>query len=102
MMITKILIDPHAGEIAVGRVFSGIIRKGSELYVTGAGKSKVQLLSMMVGPDRISIDEIAAGNIAAVVGLKGAIIRNELIDYMKEINTKSGWEEVCTHYSLKY
>ncbi len=73
MMITKILIDPHAGEIAVGRVFSGIIRKGSELYVTGAGKSKVQMLSMMVGPDRITVDEIAAGNIAAVIGLKGAI-----------------------------
>ncbi len=73
MMITKILIDPHAGEIAVGRLFSGMIRKGTELYVTGAGKSKVQLLSMMVGPDRISIDDIAAGNIAAVVGLKGAI-----------------------------
>ena len=73
MMITKILIDPHAGEIAVGRLFSGIIRKGTELYVTGAGKSKVQLLSMMVGPDRISIDDIAAGNIAAIVGLRGAI-----------------------------
>ncbi|MEM0155995.1 MAG: elongation factor EF-2 [Thermoplasmataceae archaeon] len=75
MMITKIIIDPHAGEIAVGRVFSGTVRKGSELYINGAGstKYKVQLLSMMVGPDRIPVDEIAAGNIAAVVGLKGAI-----------------------------
>ena len=75
MMITKIIIDPHAGEIAVGRIFSGTIRKGSELYVYGGGstKYKIQLLSMMVGPDRIPVDEIAAGNIAAVVGLKGAI-----------------------------
>lgn len=75
MMITKIIVDPHAGEIAVGRVFSGTIRKGSELYISGMGsnKYKVQLLSMMVGPDRISVDEIAAGNIAAVVGLKAAI-----------------------------
>jgi elongation factor 2 len=75
MMITKIIIDPHAGEIAVGRVFSGTVRKGNELYIYGAGstKYKVQLLSMMVGPDRIPVDEIAAGNIAAVVGLKGAI-----------------------------
>lgn len=75
MMITKIIIDPHAGEIAVGRVFSGTVRKGSELYVNGAGstKYKVQLLSMMVGPDRIPVDEIAAGNIAAIVGLKSAI-----------------------------
>lgn len=75
MMITKIIIDPHAGEIAVGRVFSGTLRKGSELYIVGQGttKFKVQLLSMMVGPDRISVDEMAAGNIAAVVGLKAAI-----------------------------
>ncbi len=75
MMITKIIVDPHAGEIAVGRVFSGTIKKGSELYISGMGsnKYKVQLLSMMVGPDRISVDEIAAGNIAAVVGLKAAI-----------------------------
>ncbi len=75
MMITKIIIDPHAGEIAVGRVFSGTLRKGSELYIVGQGatKFKVQLLSMMVGPDRISVDEMAAGNIAALVGLKAAI-----------------------------
>lgn len=75
VMITKIIVDPHAGEIAVGRVFSGTIRKGSELYISGQGntKYKVQLLSMMVGPDRIPVDEIAAGNIAAMVGLKAAI-----------------------------
>ena len=75
MMVTKIIVDPHAGEIAVGRVFSGTIRKGSEMYISGMGsnKYKVQLLSMMVGPDRISVDEIAAGNIAAIVGLKAAI-----------------------------
>ncbi len=75
MMVTKIIIDPHAGEIAVGRVFSGTMKKGSELYIVGQGKTKykVQLLSMMVGPDRISVDEMAAGNIAAVVGLKAAI-----------------------------
>lgn len=75
MMITKMIIDPHAGEIAVGRVFSGTLRKSSEVYVsrTGGVKSKVQVLSMMVGPDRIQVDEIAAGNIAALIGLKGAI-----------------------------
>ncbi|MDS0257124.1 elongation factor EF-2 [Thermoplasmatales archaeon AK] len=75
MMITKIIIDQHAGEIAVGRVFSGTIRKGSELYISGQGsnKYKVQLLAMMVGPDRIPVDEISAGNIAAVVGLKAAV-----------------------------
>ncbi len=75
MMITKIIIDPHAGEIAVGRVFSGTLKKATEVYIQKgtAVKSKVQVLFMMVGPDRIQVDEIAAGNIAAMVGLKGAI-----------------------------
>jgi elongation factor 2 len=74
MMIVKIIVDPHAGEIAVGRVFSGTLTKGQELYINGAsGKFKVQTLAMMVGPDRIQVDSIAAGNIAAVIGLKSAI-----------------------------
>ncbi len=74
MMIVKIIVDPHAGEIAVGRVFSGTLSKGQELYINGVGgKFKVQTLAMMVGPDRIQVDSIAAGNIAAVIGLKSAI-----------------------------
>ncbi len=74
MMIVKIIVDPHAGEIAVGRVFSGTLSKSQELYINGAsGKFKVQTLAMMVGPDRIQVDSIAAGNIAAVIGLKSAI-----------------------------
>lgn len=75
MMITKIIIDPHAGEVAVGRLFSGTLRKGTEVYVSSGGsqKAKIQVLSMMVGPDRIQIDQISAGNIAAMIGLKNAI-----------------------------
>ena len=65
MMITKIIVDPHAGEIAVGRIFSGLLKKGTELYINGSAnqKFKVQLLSLMVGPDRIQVDEISAGNL---------------------------------------
>ncbi len=75
MMVTKIVMDPHAGEVAVGRLFSGTLRKGQELYIIGAGKKKyrIQQLSMMVGPDRIPVDELDAGNIPAIIGLKDAI-----------------------------
>ncbi len=75
MMITKIIIDPHAGEVAVGRIFSGSLRKGTEVYVSGGGsaKVKIQVLAMMVGPDRIQVDHLTAGNIAAMIGLKNAI-----------------------------
>ncbi len=73
MMITKIIIDPHAGEISIGRLFSGTVKKGTDLYILNGGKAKVQTLAMMVGADRISVDEVTAGNIAAMVGLKSAI-----------------------------
>ena len=75
LMVTKIVMDPHAGEVAVGRLFSGTLRKGSELYITGMGnrKYRIQQLSMMVGPDRIPVDELDAGNIPAIIGLRDAI-----------------------------
>ena len=75
MMITKIVMDSHAGEVAVGRLFSGTLRKGQELYIVGMGnrKYRIQQLSMMVGPDRIPVDELDAGNIPAIIGLKDAI-----------------------------
>jgi elongation factor 2 len=73
-MVTKIIIDPHAGEVAVGRVFSGSITRGQELHVTGMpGTNRVQSVGLMVGADRIATEFVTAGNIAAVVGLKDAI-----------------------------
>src|SRR5207302_2054730 len=34
-MVTKIIVDPQAGEVAAGRLFSGKIRRGQELWVIG-------------------------------------------------------------------
>lgn len=73
-MVTKIIIDPHAGEVAVGRLFSGKISKGAELYISGMpDPNRAQLVSLTVGADRIPVPEIDAGNIVAVSGLKDAI-----------------------------
>jgi elongation factor 2 len=74
MMITKIIIDPHAGEIAFGRIFSGRVEKGQDVYVVGQpGKGRTQQVALMVGADRIPIDAVVAGNIAAVQGIRDAI-----------------------------
>ncbi|MBO57561.1 MAG: elongation factor EF-2 [Euryarchaeota archaeon] len=73
LMITKIWMDPHAGEVAVGRIYSGTINHGESLWAIGANKSeRVQQVSMMVGGDRISIPKIVAGNIAALTGIRSA------------------------------
>ncbi|WP_248895218.1 elongation factor EF-2 [Haloplanus halobius] len=74
MMVTDIGVDPHAGEIAAGRVFSGTIEKGQELYVSGtAGKNRIQSVGIYMGGEREEVDRVPAGNIAAVTGLKDAI-----------------------------
>ena len=73
-MVTKIIMDPHAGEVAVGRLFSGTMRKGQELHIIGMPHpNKTQVVSLCVGADRIPVEEITAGNIVAVTGLKDSI-----------------------------
>jgi elongation factor 2 len=73
-MVTKIIVDPQAGEVAAGRLFSGKIRRGQELWTVGMAKpQRAQTVAMVVGPDRIPVEEIDAGNVVAVIGLKDAI-----------------------------
>jgi elongation factor 2 len=74
LMVTKIIVDPHAGEVAVGRLFSGKIQKGMELHVIGMpNPNRAQLVSLTVGADRIPVEEIDAGNVVAASGLKDAV-----------------------------
>ena len=72
-MVTKVVLDPHAGEIAVGRLFSGSIKKGDQMYVAGMpNANRVQSVGMFVGGDRIATETVTAGNIIAVSGLRDA------------------------------
>jgi len=74
MMVTKIIMDPHAGEISVGRLFSGKVKDGMMLNVDNIpNPNRVQRVSLSVGADRIPVEEIKAGNIVAVGGLRDAI-----------------------------
>jgi len=73
-MVTDISMDPHAGEIATGRVFSGTLEKGQELYVSGtAGKNRLQSVGIFMGGEREEVGRVPAGNVASVTGLKDAI-----------------------------
>ncbi len=74
LMITKIIIDPHAGEVAFGRVYGGEIMEGQEVYISGMPKKyRTQQVAIMVGSDRINVKEVEAGNIAAITGLRDAV-----------------------------
>ncbi|AAB99052.1 translation elongation factor EF-2 [Methanocaldococcus jannaschii DSM 2661] len=72
-VITKIIVDKHAGAVSVCRLFSGRIKQGDEVYmVNNQQKAKIQQVSVFMGPERIPVDSISAGNICALVGLKEA------------------------------
>lgn len=74
LMVTDIGIDPHAGEISAGRVFSGTLEKGQDLYISGTvGTNRVQSVGIYMGGEREEVERVPAGNIAAVTGLKDAI-----------------------------
>ncbi len=71
MMVTDIVLDKHAGDIASGRIYSGSIKKGVELKVLGTDKLvKVQYVGIYLGPERVILDEVKSGNIAAIIGFK--------------------------------
>jgi elongation factor 2 len=72
-MVTDITMDPNAGEIATGRVFSGKLQKGMELQIIGTKiKNRIQHVSLFMGPERLMVEEVTAGNIGAVIGLTDA------------------------------
>lgn len=73
VMVTSIDTDPHAGEIATGRVYSGRIKKGDKLFLINTGKeATVQQVSLYMNAGRVQVDEVPAGNIGAISGLKDA------------------------------
>ncbi len=72
-IITKVVVDPQAGELAIGRLFSGTLRKGMEIYLNRAKKKqRLQQLYVAEGAKRQLIDEAPAGNIIGIGGLKDA------------------------------
>jgi elongation factor 2 len=75
LMVTDITVDPHAGEVATGRLFSGSLERGQELAISGMPKdNRVQQVGIFMGAERLEVEKIPAGNIAAVTGLKDAIV----------------------------
>jgi len=81
MMITDMKVDPHAGLVATGRVFSGTMRPGQEVWLVNAKTPQRTLqVSLYMGQTRELAEEIPAGNIAAVLGLEKARSGETLLD----------------------
>jgi elongation factor 2 len=94
MLVFGISYDQHSGEVSIGRVFSGSAKKGVELHASGKNQiQRIQQVAVYMGPERVLVDEIPAGNIAALIGLKDLSIGDTLSE-----NVLDPFEQI-THYS---
>ena len=85
MAITNIVVDPQAGVVASGRLFSGTIKEGSTFHLLGARvDQRVQQVCIFMGPYREIIGTINAGNIPALLGLD-ASKSGETLSTVKDI-----------------
>ncbi|MDD5589776.1 MAG: translational GTPase TypA [Candidatus Portnoybacteria bacterium] len=74
MLSTMISGDNFKGRITVGRVQNGILKAGQEIaHINRASQiKKCRLISLMtfIGLERVEVNEVAAGDIAAVAGIE--------------------------------
>ncbi|MFB6204783.1 MAG: elongation factor EF-2 [Candidatus Nanohaloarchaea archaeon] len=68
-VVTNVEDDEHAGTIITARLFSGTVHEGDELYGLGSQKTeRAQQVGIYSGPRKLTVDEVPAGNIAAITG----------------------------------
>ena len=78
MLTAALDYDNHLGQIAIGRVFRGLLRRGAPLVLAGREDATVQFkadhLFTFRDLARHEVDSVAAGDIAAVTGLRDVTI----------------------------
>ncbi len=80
-LVFKIANDPHVGNLAFVRVYSGRLEKGTyALNSTKNQRERIGRLMRMHANHREDIDEISAGDIAAIIGLKNSFTGDTLCD----------------------
>jgi elongation factor G len=85
----KIAADPY-GRLTFVRVYSGVLTKGSYAYnATKDKKERISRLIVLRANDRIEVDELRAGDLGAVLGLKFTTTGDTLCEEKKPIILES-------------
>lgn len=86
----KITSDPFVGKLAYFRVYSGKVTAGSYVLNSSKGeKERVGRIVRLQADKREDVTEVSAGDIAAIVGLKGTTTGNTLCDVTNPIVLES-------------
>ncbi|MEJ2802400.1 elongation factor G [Comamonadaceae bacterium PP-2] len=82
----KLMTDPFVGQLTFVRVYSGVLSKGDTVYNSIKGKKeRIGRIVQMHANERIEVEEIRAGDIAACVGLKDVTTGETLSDLDAQI-----------------
>lgn len=85
-LVFKIVTDPYVGRLAYIRVYSGKLSQGSMVYNSVKGKrERIGRLLRMYADRREDIQDVLAGDIGAVLGLKGSFTGDTLCDASNQI-----------------
>ncbi len=77
----KIAADPFVGSLTFFRVYSGVVKKGSYVFNSTKGiQERVGRIVRMHANHREEVDEIPAGDLGAIVGLKDTTTGDTLCD----------------------
>ncbi|MDX8126110.1 elongation factor G [Methylomonas sp. OY6] len=82
----KIAADPFVGTLTFFRVYSGLVKSGDAVLNAGKGKKeRIGRIVQMHANSRVEINEVRAGEIAALIGLKDVTTGDTLCDIEKPI-----------------
>lgn len=85
-LVFKITTDPYMGRLAYFRVYSGVVHRGDGLVNANTGKKeRIGRLLRMHADRREEVDEIRAGDIGAVLGLKSTTTGETLSDETRPV-----------------
>ncbi|WP_368489097.1 elongation factor G [Clostridium sp. BJN0013] len=86
----KIATDPFVGKLAFTRIYSGVMKSGTYVYNSTKGKKeRIARLVKMHSNRREEVDELRAGDLGAIVGLKDTTTGNTLCDEQHSVVLES-------------
>jgi len=85
----KLMSDPY-GRLTFVRVYSGVMNKGSYIYNASKGKKeRISRLIVLKADERLEVDELRAGDLGAILGLKDTFTGDTICDETKPIVLES-------------
>ena len=83
-LVFKIATDPYVGKLFFVRVYGGVLKKGANAYNPRTKKrERIMKIVRLFADDQIEVDELRAGDIGAIVGLKDCTTGDTLCAEMK-------------------